>query len=76
MADSSFPYTLDQVPEIKISYHPYYSPLDRWTITDSFKSYSLFQSIWDKKQLSYKEHCVVAYLNGNKEVIGICRHHV
>jgi len=76
MVNETFPYSINQIPEIEISYKPFYNPLERRSITDSFKSYTLFKYIRDKKQLSYKEHCVVAYMNNAREVIGICRHSI
>ena len=68
------PYTLNDIPEIKLSYHPYYNVSNKRLIFNSERSYRLFSTLWNRDTINLNEEILVAFLNHDYKVIGIWHH--
>lgn len=64
-----YPYVIDEIAEIKVSYHPYYNISERITINSTFDAFEIFWHYWQRDTLAYREMCYVIFLNHSKEVI-------
>lgn len=74
MLDYNNPYILNDIPEIKISYHPFYHVSEKRIIINSDQANRLFSTLRNRDIINLSEEILVAFLNHNYQVIGV-RHH-
>lgn len=65
------PYVVNEIAEIKVSYHPYYNISERLVVNSSHDALEIFRHYRDHNTINYREMCFVLFLNNAKEVIGI-----
>jgi len=65
------PYVVNEIAEIKISYHPYYNIPERVTVNSTYDALEIFRHYRDHATINYCEMCYVIFLNNVKEVLGV-----
>lgn len=65
---------MNRMPEIKVSYDPFYYPNGKRILRNSNDAYDIFTSIWNHNLIAYQEEIIAIYLNGNHEVLWFYNH--
>ena len=63
------PYVINEIAEIKVSYHPFYNIPERVTINSTYDALEIFWKYRDHKTINYCEMCYVIFTNNSREVI-------